>query len=162
MVSKSDGFTRIFKEKKIIALCSIVFVFIAVLFLQPQANAEEINAVVYKSSSCGCCDVYTKYLQGKGVNVTVEITEDMQSVKDKYNIPYEMNSCHTTIVDGYFIEGHVPVEAMNKLLEEKPKIAGIALPEMPSGSPGMPGAKTGPFVMHSISNGKVLGEFFRV
>lgn len=72
-----------------------------------------------------------------------------------------MQSCHTTVIGGYYIEGHVPVEAIKRLLEEKPQIDGIALPGMPAGSPGMSGSKEGPFVIYSISGGQT-SEFMRI
>ena len=73
---------------------------------------------------------------------------------NKHNIPSELESCHTTEVAGYFVEGHVPVEAIDKLLEEKPDIDGIALPGMPAGSPGMGGLKTEDFVIYALKDGE--------
>ena len=75
-------------------------------------------------------------------------------IKEKYNIPIEMQSCHTTILDKYFIEGHVPIEAINKLLKEKPDIDGIALPGMPIGTPGMPGKKEEPYIIYQLVDGE--------
>ncbi len=110
------------------------------------------KVVVYKSASCGCCSLYVPYLQQQGFQVEVVTTENMGAVKSQYGIPYNMQSCHTTVVGGYFVEGHVPVEAIDKLLTEKPEIKGIALPGMPSGSPGMPGAKSGVWKIYAISD----------
>jgi hypothetical protein len=78
----------------------------------------------------------------------------MYSIKQKYKIPRSMESCHTAVIGGYFIEGHVPIEAVNKLLEENPEIDGIALPRMPAGSPGMPGIKKAPFKVYALSDGE--------
>ena len=75
-------------------------------------------------------------------------------IKKKHNIPLEMQSCHTTILGKYFIEGHVPIEAINKLLKEKPDIDGIALPGMPIGTPGMPGEKEEPYIIYQLVDGK--------
>lgn len=108
---------------------------------------------LYKSASCGCCVGYAAELSGKGFDVEKINVTDTQSIKTKYNIPSNMQSCHTAVIDGYFVEGHVPIEAVNKLLAEKPDIDGIALPRMPSGSPGMPGAKTETFVIYALKNG---------
>jgi hypothetical protein len=79
--------------------------------------------------------------------VQVEDVQDMLSVKNRYQIPQDLQSCHTAIVDGYIIEGHVPAADVERLLEERPDIAGLAVPGMPIGSPGMevPGAEAGPF-----------------
>lgn len=108
-----------------------------------------VNAIVYKSPSCGCCGNYTPYLRKSGIDAEVKETQDMSSVKKKFAIPSEMQSCHTTVIGKYFIEGHVPIEAVEKLLKEKPNIAGIALPGMPSGSPGMPGTKNEAFNIYA-------------
>jgi len=105
-------------------------------------SAGEVD--FYKSGSCGCCGIHASYLQRQG-DLDVKITE-MQSIsgiKQKYGIPSELESCHTAIIGGYVVEGHMPLEVIDKLLIEKPDIKGIALPGMPLGSPGMPGAKKG-------------------
>ncbi|MBD1135253.1 hypothetical protein IDH21_02505 [Pelagibacterales bacterium SAG-MED47] len=78
----------------------------------------------------------------------------LHTIKQKFNIPLEMQSCHTTIMDKYFIEGHVPLEAINRLLKEQPDIDGIALPGMPIGTPGMPGDKDEPYVIYQLIDGK--------
>ncbi len=80
--------------------------------------------------------------------------EDMTSIKQAYQIPQNMISCHTAVIEDYFVEGHVPVEAIKKMLEEKPAIDGIALPGMPPGSPGMPGKKTEALKIYALSDGK--------
>jgi hypothetical protein len=104
-----------------------------------QAVARE--AVVYKSPTCGCCKGWAIYLQRNGYKVTVIDRDDMDKVKNGMGVPEEMRSCHTAKIDGYVVEGHVPLEAIDKLLAEKPKATGIAAPGMPSGSPGMDGPK---------------------
>lgn len=80
--------------------------------------------------------------------------EDMTSIKQTYQIPQNMISCHTGIIEDYFVEGHVPVKAIEKMVEEKPAIDGIALPGMPQGSPGMPGTQTEPFKIYALFDGK--------
>lgn len=104
----------------------------------PAAGAEMI---VYKSSSCGCCKGWVNYLRQNGYRVTVIERDDMEAVKDRLGVPAEMRSCHTAKIDGYLIEGHVTVEAIRKILAERPKLAGIASPGMPSGAPGMDGPR---------------------
>ena len=111
------------------------------------------KVIIYKSPTCGCCTGYTAYLEKQGFQVDVVNQENITSVKGEHNIPYDMQSCHTAIIGDYFIEGHVPVEAINKLLSEKPDINGISIPDMPAGSPGMPGVKSGEFIIYSLSNG---------
>jgi len=116
---------------------------------------------VYKSQSCGCCDQYVGYLKGQGIQVNVQTTDNMDSIKLKYGIPTSMQSCHTSVIGNYFVEGHVPVEAINKLIEEGPNIKGIAMPGMPTGSPGMGGVKNSPFVVYSISESGT-SEFVKI
>jgi hypothetical protein len=76
----------------------------------------------------------------------------MQSVKDKYDISPEIESCHTMVINDYVVEGHVPIEVVEKLINEKPAISGISLPDMPAGSPGMPGIKREPFTIYSLAS----------
>lgn len=119
------------------------------------------KVVIYKSPTCGCCIGYSAYLEKQGFEVEVVNQENISSVKDEHNVPYDMQSCHTAIIGDYFIEGHIPVEAIDKLLSEKPYIDGIALPDMPAGSPGMPGVKSEEFVIYSLSDGNPQ-EFVRL
>ena len=115
----------------------------------PQETVE-----VFKTPSCGCCYGYVLFLEKEQFNVKETDMRSLHSIKQKYNIPLEMQSCHTTIIGRYFIEGHVPLEAVNKLLKEQPDIDGIALPGMPIGTPGMPGKKEEPFVVYQLIDGK--------
>ena len=109
---------------------------------------------VFKTPSCGCCNGYVLFLEKEKFKVKQTDMKSLQTVKQKYNIPLEMQSCHTTIIGEYFIEGHVPYEAINKLLKEQPDIDGIALPGMPIGTPGMPGEKDEPYVIYQLIDGK--------
>ncbi|MCP5367078.1 MAG: DUF411 domain-containing protein [Hyphomicrobiales bacterium] len=101
------------------------------------ANAAPGEVVVYKSPTCGCCGKWVDHMRAAGFKVTVNETMDMDTVKDRYHVPYEMGSCHTAVVDGYVVEGHVPAGDVARLLAAKPKVAGISVPDMPIGSPGM-------------------------
>lgn len=112
------------------------------------------KATVYKSPNCGCCVGYIKELKKNGVDVEVVETDDIDSVKKDYNIPSNMQSCHTIVFDDYFVEGHVPIAAVEKLLTEKPEVDGIALPGMPSGTPGMPGSKRAPYEVYKLTGGE--------
>ena len=109
---------------------------------------------VFKTPSCGCCYGYVLFLEKEKFNVKQTDMRSLHSIKQKYNIPVEMQSCHTTIIGKYFIEGHVPLEAINKLLKEQPSIDGIALPGMPIGTPGMPGKKEEPYIIYQLIDGK--------
>jgi hypothetical protein len=112
------------------------------------------NVEVYKTPSCGCCYGYVVFLEKEKFKVKQTDMRSLHSIKQKYNIPVEMQSCHTTVMGKYFIEGHVPLEAINKLLKEQPNIDGIALPGMPIGTPGMPGDKDEPYVIYQLVDGK--------
>ncbi|HLC65429.1 MAG TPA: DUF411 domain-containing protein [Candidatus Nanoarchaeia archaeon] len=129
---------------------------------KPQLNLPEKKITVFKSPTCGCCDIYSKYMKNQGFEVEVTNTYDMDPIKSKYSIPPQLTSCHTTIVGDYFVEGHVPFEAVVKLLTEKPDIAGIGMPGMPSGSPGMQGAKQGQFVISAVGKDGSISEFMRI
>ena len=118
------------------------------------ANNSKQLVEVFKTPSCGCCYGYVLFLEKEKYNVKQTDMRSLHSIKQKYNIPVEMQSCHTTIMGKYFIEGHVPIEAINKLLEEEPNIDGIALPGMPIGTPGMPGDKDEPYVIYQLKDGK--------
>ena len=92
---------------------------------------------VYRSPSCGCCRVWVEHAQKHGFKIKDIKTEAMEALKQKYNIPTELASCHTTIIDGYVMEGHVPADDIKRFLTEKPQMAGLAVPGMPIGTPGM-------------------------
>jgi hypothetical protein len=116
-------------------------------------HAEPKGVTMYKNPHCGCCEEYATYLRQHGFNVTVTPTHDMSLISRQSGVPEKLAGCHTMLIDGYVVEGHVPVSAINKLLAERPKIKGISLPGMPEGSPGMSGVKTAPFEVLGISDG---------
>ena len=118
-----------------------------------KVNKQDVE--VFKTPSCGCCYGYVLFLEKEKFKVKQTDMRSLQAIKKKHNIPLEMQSCHTTILEKkYFIEGHVPIEAINKLLKEQPDIDGIALPGMPIGTPGMPGDKDEPYVIYQLTDGK--------
>jgi hypothetical protein len=97
------------------------------------------TATVYKSPTCGCCAKWNEHMRTSGFAVTSNDEPDMAAVKDKHGVPQKLRSCHTALVGGYVIEGHVPADVIRKLLRERPAVVGIAAPGMPNGSPGMEG-----------------------
>lgn len=123
---------------------------ISLLLAALPAAAAEKTATVWKSQSCGCCTGWVKHLERNGYQVTTVDTEDMDAVKDRFGVPETVRSCHTARIGGYLVEGHVPAEAIDKLLKERPKVTGIASPGMPQGSPGMSGPKEDN-VIHAFS-----------
>jgi hypothetical protein len=101
------------------------------------AQAKPVAITVYKSPTCGCCAKWVEHLQAAGFRAEVHDEPQMDAVKTKVGVPAELRSCHTALVEGYAVEGHVPADVIRKLIEERPKVAGIAVPGMPVGSPGM-------------------------
>ena len=101
--------------------------------LQPALPAM----TVYKSASCGCCTLWVDYARKKGFTVKTVDTEDLATVKREMGVPANLYSCHTVVVGSYLLEGHVPAADVKRLLAQKPKVRGLAVPGMPVGSPGM-------------------------
>lgn len=114
-----------------------------------QAAEEQTvhEMIVYRSPTCGCCTDWVGYMEEHGYTVTVEEVQDLAAVKAEHGVPPTMQSCHTAVIDGYVVEGHVPVEDVEQLLSERLDVVGIAVPGMPIGSPGMEvaGAEPQPF-----------------
>jgi hypothetical protein len=115
----------------------------------PHAQ-QSAKATLYKSPQCDCCDDYAEYLRGNGLQVTVIPTPDLATVSRNAGVPERLEACHTMLIEGYVVEGHVPVSIVRRLLAERPAVKGITMPGMPSGSPGMTGAKEAPFVVLTI------------
>ena len=122
--------------------------------------------VAYRSPTCGCCVNWVSYMKSRGYKVeSVDVDEaELVKIKEQYGIPQELYGCHTTVVNGgqYYIEGLVPEEAVSRMLEEQPDIAGIALPGMPAGSPGMPGTKQAPFEIMMVDKFNKIDLFERM
>ena len=146
--------------RSIIILILLVLLFYTFGFISDKKNVlanikdNKQTVEVFKTPSCGCCYGYVLFLEKEQFNVKETDMRSLHSIKQKYNIPLEMQSCHTTIIGKYFIEGHVPLEAIIKLLKEQPDIDGIALPGMPIGTPGMPGKKEEPYIIYQLIDGK--------
>ena len=119
----------------------------------PAVGAARTVVTVYKSPTCSCCNEWEAYLRAAGYQVESVPTEDMAAVKARYGLPESALSCHTAVIDGYAVEGHVPIAAIEDLLATRPAIDGIALPGMPAGSPGMPGVQAAPFEILAVDEG---------
>lgn len=117
------------------------------------ANVGAVHAstavTVYKSPTCGCCEKYADYLRENGFLVKAVNESDMDAIKKRYGVSH-VASCHTTLVSGYAVEGHVPVSAIRKLLKDKPAIVGISAPGMPPNSPGMGEMKKGALTIYAV------------
>lgn len=101
--------------------------------------AQAASYTMFRDPNCGCCEEWAEHVrQGMKAEVTVEDSPNMQSIKDEHGVPTDLRSCHTMVVEGYVIEGHVPAEDIARLLRERPAgVTGLAVPGMPIGSPGM-------------------------
>lgn len=138
-----------------------ILLMIGLFIMNAGVRAESVEAskpvdiVVYRSPSCGCCGKWLEHLEKNNFNVKDMVISDVQAVKDKYGVPGEMASCHTALVNGYVIEGHVPASDIYRLLKTKPKVIGIAVPGMPAGTPGMEmGGKKDPYQVVSFDSEK--------
>jgi len=115
---------------------------------------------VYRSPTCGCCSKWVKQLQASDFKVIDHVTKDVQSIKDKYGVNKSLASCHTAIVNGYVVEGHVPVADINSMLQSRPSIKGLSVPGMVVGSPGMEmGARKDPFKVISFDKNSKLNVY---
>lgn len=110
---------------------------------------------VHRSPGCGCCHEWEAYLTAHGFEVSAADDPDIVAFKARHGVPPMAQSCHTALIDGYVVEGHVPVAATEDLLGRRPAIDGIALPGMPAGSPGMNGELEGPLEVLALAGGKV-------
>jgi len=108
---------------------------LSMLLLTVQVWAAEFE--IFKSPSCGCCQAWTEALESAGHTVVIHHTEALHQIKLDAGLPAELGACHTAFVDGYVVEGHVPLQAIDELLAEKPDIKGLAVPGMPAESLGM-------------------------
>ena len=104
-----------------------------------------LGVTVYKSPYCGCCHLWIEHLQQNGFQVTAKDVDDTAPHRQRLGMPAKLGSCHTAVVGGYVIEGHVPAADIRRLLKEKPKAVGLAVPGMPLGSPGMESARPQPY-----------------
>lgn len=103
----------------------------------PLAYAPLPEVTVYKSPTCGCCTEWIRHLERAGFTVAARDVDDLAPIKRQHGVPQALESCHTAIVAGYVVEGHVPADVIQRMLQERPQVAGIAVPGMPAGSPGM-------------------------
>jgi hypothetical protein len=132
------------------------------LWPRRRAFAASIQATLYKNPSCICCEGYAGYLRQSGFSVDVRPTNDLAEISRQAGVPEDLEGCHTMFVGGYVVGGHVTVEVIRKLLREKPPIAGITLPGMPSGSPGMIGEKGESWTIYAVTKDGKPPQIFAV
>ena len=126
--------------------CTVAFVFLSVAPAAAdehsksavESEADVIQVKMHKNPGCGCCDIWADHLREHGFEVSVQEDPKIFSLKDQKGIPAPLHSCHTALIDGYFVEGHVPAKDILSLLKLRPEnVTGLAVPGMPLGSPGM-------------------------
>jgi hypothetical protein len=109
------------------------------------STTKPVAIKVYKTPTCGCCKSWVQHLRDNGFTVETVDMPDLSMVKQKYGVKPALQACHTAVVNGYVVEGHVPADLIMKLVKEHPAVAGLAVPGMPAGSPGMEGASKVPY-----------------
>jgi hypothetical protein len=125
--------------RHVLMVCAaVLFVSGAGAFAQAPSTKSDVRSMqVYKAPTCGCCGKWIAHLQAAGFTVSSLDMADVTPIKDKFRVPSALRSCHTALVGGYVVEGHVPADVIEQLLKDKPQVLGIAVPGMPIGSPGM-------------------------
>jgi len=127
------------------------------------ATPRPVMLAVYKTPTCGCCAKWVEHMKQNGFTVHVTDLNDLSAIKTKHGVPGRLQSCHTGVVNGYVVEGHVPASDVKRMLKELPAVSGLALPGMPAGSPGMeaPGMKTPPYEVLSFDKSGATRTYSR-
>jgi len=123
--------------------------FVLALALSTVAVGSEA-VTLHKTPSCGCCEDYADYLRDNGFRVEVIPTHDLPGLKAEQGVPEKLGGCHTSLIEGYVFEGHIPVDSIRRVLDERPDITGLSVPGMPTGSPGMGGSFDPPMPVWTI------------
>ncbi len=121
--------------------------------------AHAADILVYKSPTCGCCSAWVEHMQQNGFSVETIERSNMHAVKEQLGVPYNVQSCHTAVVGGYLVEGHVPATQVQRLLRERPAVRGLAVPGMPMGSPGMEGPRKDAYDVVTFQEDGVTGVY---
>lgn len=126
----------------------------ALAFLRAGAlSATPTKMTVYKDPNCGCCHEWSNAMAAAGFSVDARDTDDLAAVKARLGVPADLEGCHTAVIEEYYLEGHVPLEAVQRLLRERPPVRGLAVPGMPSGSLGMGGDPQASYDVYAIPSG---------
>lgn len=150
--SKETKVDRSQKGPWVLGLSLAVIAAVGVIAIDRDSVAADM--VVYKDPNCGCCGKWIEHMEKAGFDVEVRNQRDVNPIKTAQGVPRNMRSCHTAVVEGYFIEGHVPAQDVRNLLVRKPSIKGLAVPGMPVGSPGMevPGREPVKYTVYAIGS----------
>ena len=149
------------RMRKLGWLFALVLVVTPASLASAHVHAEGVAITVYKSPTCGCCTKWVDHLRKHGFKVTTRDTDDMASIKKSLGVPDSLGSCHTAVVGKYVIEGHVPASDISELLRKKPKVAGLAVPGMPQGSPGMETGRKDRYEVIAFKAGQKSSVFAR-
>lgn len=149
-------------RRKFIELTAFGLMPIGIGHIASSAFAETRVLKVYKSALCGCCGAWVDHMRNAGFRAVVTDISDLSSIKDQLMVPSELQSCHSSVIDGYVIEGHVPARDVIRLLRDRPKAIGLSVPKMPVGSPGMEqGSRRDPFevILFSLTRRSVFAVY---
>ncbi|WP_066380784.1 MULTISPECIES: DUF411 domain-containing protein [unclassified Anabaena] len=160
VLSKEESVTAS-NHPQVLANNSTALLNVSVWDKQTESYSGVRDITVYRSPSCGCCGAWMEHIQKHGFNIKADIkTDDMEAIKQKYNLPQELASCHTAIIDGYVMEGHIPADDIKRFLKQKPEVAGLAVPGMPLGTPGMEsGDRKQPFTIMTFDQSGAVAAF---
>jgi hypothetical protein len=141
---------------RILSYSALALALVAPMAAQTAKKAPAAQPiVVYKTATCGCCTKWVDHLKAAGFAPTVHTLQTMDEAPVRKQIPVQLRSCHTATLEGYLVEGHVPPDLIHKLLKEKPRVQGLAVPGMPAGSPGMESNQPEPYdILTFDANGK--------
>ncbi len=157
--------------KRVVLAVAVIFGLIGGMVIVAKKSETPVaiksSVTVHKTATCGCCANYVGYLRKNGYEVEVinhSTSDRLTDEKRKIGVPSSLDSCHTTVFnqEKYFVEGHIPLEAVEKMLASKPQFKGIGMPGMPSASPGMPGAKIEPFNISQVSTDGTTSSYMTI
>jgi len=161
-ITKSDKKGYSYAPYLLVAIIVFTIVNIYFTFFYKTDDNENGIIAVYKSPTCNCCNKWIEHLKSNGFSVRAINEVNMEKVKTDTGVPDKFKSCHTAVINGYVIEGHVPANDIRKLLSEKRKVAGLSVPQMPMGSPGMEGNRKDPYQVYEFyqtGNYKVINQY---
>ena|SRR6478736_1451627 len=148
-----------FRSLPRVVICLLVAT--ASLSASQRPASAAVEGTVYLTPTCGCCGKWVDHMNAAGFKLKREVTTDMQTVAAHRKVPESLHSCHTAVIGPYIIEGHVPADLIRKLLKEQPKIAGLAAPGMPAGSPGMDVPNSPPYTIVAFRADGTTYEYAR-
>ena len=148
--------------KKLVAGALLLGGVAVVLSFRSATPDLDAAVVVYKSPTCGCCSLWVDHMEAAGFTVKAENVLDMAAVKHREGVPMDLSSCHTAIIGDYVFEGHIPARVIQDFLGEAPELAGLAVPGMPIGSPGMEGPNPMPYDVIAFDRDGNRGVFERI